>query len=244
MNDHADHARFEDDLAAYLLDALTADEVREIERHIEGCERCQERARWLQGSVEMLPTAVEQLEPPPALRERLMRTVRAEAGVSARERPAAAGAGSDRDARSHGGRGWLSRLFALPRPAMALGAILLAVGAGGLGYAVGTGGDAGEPTTIQAEVAPPGAHVTLERDGDRGILRVSGLPQHSNRIYEVWLERGGQARPATLFQVHRDGTGSAAIPHGLNGADRVMVSLEPPGGSAQPTSDPVVVTDI
>ena len=74
-----DHARYEDDLAAYLLDALVGDEALEMERHVDGCPRCQERARWLQASVEMLPTAVEQLEPPRELRERLMQTVRAEA---------------------------------------------------------------------------------------------------------------------------------------------------------------------
>jgi hypothetical protein len=141
-------------------------------------------------------------------------------------------------------RGWLDRLFALPRPAMALGALLLALGAGALGYAAGTGGDGGDTTTIRAEVAPPGARVTLERDGDRGILRVAGLPQHRNRIYEVWLARGKQVRPAGLFQVDRDGRGAAAIPHGLSDADQVMVSLEPPGGSAQPTSEPLVITKI
>jgi anti-sigma-K factor RskA len=241
VNERADHARFEDDLAAYLLDALTGEEAREVERHIEGCARCRERARWLQASVEMLPTAVEQLEPPPQLRERLMETVRAEAAAHAAPEPAR---GRDRSAGALDRRGRLERLFALPRPAMALGALLLAVGAGALGYAVGTGGDGGDTTTIRAEVAPAGARVTLDRDGDRGILRVSGLPQHRNRIYEVWLARGEQVRPAGLFQVDRGGRGAAAIAQGLSDADQVMVSLEPPGGSAQPTTDPLVITEI
>jgi anti-sigma-K factor RskA len=241
VNERADHARYEDDLAAYLLDALPGDEALEVERHIDSCDRCRERARWLQASVEMLPMTVEQLEPPPHLRQRLMETVRAEAAAQ----PAAAHApGRDRSVRVREPRGWFARLFALPRPAMALGALLLAAGGGVAGYAVGTGGDGGETTTIQAEVAPPGARVTLERDGDRGILRVSGLPQHRNRIYEVWLARGGEVRPAGLFQVDRRGRGAAAIPDGLSDADQVMVSLEPPGGSAQPTSDPLVVTEI
>jgi anti-sigma factor RsiW len=245
VNDHADHARYEDDLAAYLLDALTADETRAIERHIEGCPRCQERARWLQGSVEMLPTAVEQLEPPPALKERLMSTVRAEAAAGAGGRQAAPPAAApDRDRRRDADRGWLGRLFALPRPALALGAIVLAVGAGVLGYALGSDDDVNRPTTIQAQVAPPGASVARERDGDRGILHVSGLPQRTNRIYEVWLARGDRVRPAGLFQVDRRGQGAAAIPSGLDDADRVMVTLEPPGGSPQPTSDPLVITDV
>jgi anti-sigma-K factor RskA len=165
-----------------------------------------------------------------------MNTVRAEAApppvASAdRAQPRAAG-------------GWLGRMFALPRPAIALGAMFVVAAAGVLGYALGSDGDTKQTTTVRAAVAPPGARVTLERDGDSGILRVSGLPQHRNRIYEVWLARGKQVRPAGLFQVDRQGRGAAAIPQGLDGADTVMVSLEPPGGSAQPTSDPLVVTDI
>jgi anti-sigma-K factor RskA len=236
-----DHTRYEDDLAAYLLDALAEDEVGEIERHIEGCPRCQERVRWLQASVEMLPTAVEQLEPPPELRERLMQTVRAEAAAASElsvSVPPAPERAPDR-------RGWLGRLLAVPRPAMALGALLLAIAGGVVGYALGNG-DGTDATTVQAQVDPSvsGARATLERDGDKGILRVSGLPQHRNRIYEVWLARGKEVHPAGLFQVDRSGSGAAAIATGLDGADQVMVSLEPPGGSPRPTSDPLVIAEI
>src|SRR5436309_12817320 len=74
-----DHRRYEEDLAAYLLDALVEEEQREFELHLRSCPACQAEERWLRGAVELLPSSVEQLEPPPALRERLMATVRAEA---------------------------------------------------------------------------------------------------------------------------------------------------------------------
>ena len=236
MND-AGHIRWEDDLAAYLLDALGADEAREVERHLEGCPRCPERARWLQASVETLPTTVEQLEPPPQLRERLMRTVREEAAASA---PAAA-----RAPQTRARRGWLDSLRAVPRPALALGVTLIALAAVG-GYLIGTGDGGTGTSTVSAQVdtALPGATATLERDGDRGVLRVEGLPQRPGRIYEVWLAQGEEVRPAGLFQVDRAGRGAAAIPQGLNAADRVMVSVEPPRGSAQPTTDPIVIAEI
>ena len=210
-----------------------------MERHIDGCPRCQECARWLQASVEMLPTAVEQLEPPPELRERLMQTVRAEAAVARAPHPPAV------PARTRDHRGWLGRLLAVPRPALALTAMLLVIGGGLVGYALGSG-DGTDSTTVQAQVDPSisDARATLERDGDKGILRVSGLPQHRNRIYEVWLARGEEVRPAGLFQVDRSGQGAAAIPTGLDDADQVMVSLEPAAGSAQPTSDPLVIAEI
>jgi anti-sigma-K factor RskA len=242
VNEHPDHARYEDDLAAYLLDALTADEARAMERHIEMCGRCRERAGWLQASVELLPTAVEQLEPPRELRERLMQTVRAEADALHASEPRAEPASPKR---APDRRGWLGRLVAVPRPALALGAMLLAIAGGAVGYAIGNG-DGTDVTTVQAQVDPSvsGARATLERDGDKGILRVSGLPQRRNRIYEVWLARGKEVRPAGLFQVDRSGQGAAAIPTGLDAADQVMVSLEPPTGSPQPTSDPLVIAEI
>ena len=231
MNEH-DHQPFEDDLAAYMLDALRGDEARRFERHLDSCPRCQERARWLQPSLEMLPAAVEQVEPPPALRERLMVTVRGEAeqeGSRPRRRKA------DR-------RSWRG-LLALPRPALALGAMLLiavAVGA----YAIGASGGDGTKTVVAQGQAPPGATAVVERTGDNGILRVSGLPQRTDGIYEVWIARGEEVVPSTLFQVHRDGTGAAGIPEGLEGADQVMVTLEPRGGSAKPTRAPLIVTKL
>jgi anti-sigma-K factor RskA len=230
-----DHVRYEDDLAAYMLDALPEDEAGEMERHIEGCPRCRERARWLQGSVEMLPTAVEQLEPPPQLRERLMQTVRAEA-AAAHAPPA------DRRERVGARRGWFDRVRAVPRPALALGATLVAIAGGVVGYALGNNGSGADTTTLQAQAA--GARATLERDGDSGILRVAGLPQRKDRIYEVWIQRGKEVRAAGLFQVDRSGRGAAGIPHGLDTADRVMVSAEPPGGSEQPTAEPVLIVSI
>lgn len=235
MIERDDHTRFEDDLAAYLLDALTIPEAREMQLHIEGCPRCQERARWLQGSVDVLPTAVEQLEPPPELRERLMATVRAEA-AAAHAPPA------DSRERMRARRGWFDRLRAVPRPALALGATLVAIAGGVVGYALGNGSGS-DTSTLQAQ-APAGARATLERDGDRGILRVTGLPQRRDRIYEVWIQRGKEVRPAGLFQVDRTGRGAAGIPNGLDDADRVMVSAEPPGGSQQPTAEPVLIVSI
>jgi anti-sigma-K factor RskA len=230
VNDQ-DHMRFEDDLAAYMLDALPGDEARRFERHLDGCAHCQERARWLKASVEMLPAAVEQVEPPPALRERLMTTVRAEAEQAGRT-PAVSKVRR---------RTWRN-LFTIPRPALAMAALLLVAVAVG-GYALGSGGD-GDATVTATGQAPPGASVVVERTGDKGILRVSGLAQRRNGIYEVWIARDGQVEPSTLFQVHRDGSGAAAIPEGLEDADQVMVTLEPPGGSPKPTRAPIIVTKL
>jgi anti-sigma-K factor RskA len=82
------------------------------------------------------------------------------------------------------------------------------------------------------------------RTGDRGVLRVSGLSQRSGRIYEVWLVKNRKPVPSALFQVGRDGTGSAGIPTGLDEATQVMVTSEPAGGSAAPTTKPLLSAQV
>jgi anti-sigma-K factor RskA len=235
------HQQFEDELAAYLLDALTDEEARAFEAHLADCEHCQARERWLRSSIEVLPSSVEQVEPPPALRERLLETVRAEAAPSIVKERGAAPAASRR--RRPGG--WLERLALRPAMAAAAAAILI-VAAGVTGFALG-GGGGNETTTINAQATPalPQARASIERTGDHGVLRVENLPQRRGHVYEVWLARGkGKPVPSALFQVGRNGFGSAGIPDGLDDADVVMVTLEPAGGSLQPTTAPVLRANV
>ncbi|HEX8053758.1 MAG TPA: anti-sigma factor, partial [Thermoleophilaceae bacterium] len=95
----------------------------------------------------------------------------------------------------------------------------------------------------------PGGSARLEvadADGRPATLRVSGLPvPKSGEVYEVWVERDGEVRPAgALFEPGRDGHGAAAIPGGVEGVDRVMVTRERAGGVDRPTETPVIVADV
>jgi anti-sigma factor RsiW len=227
------HERYDDELAAYMLGALEPAEEAAFEQHLAACQRCQARERWLRASVDLLPSSVEQIEPPPELRERLMGTVRQEAGGPQAEERRLAPA-----RRGSALRGWLGSLSL--RPATALAGVLLALAAGIVGYAIGNE-DSGT-TRIAASGTPvaPQTTGTLVRSGDVGVLRVSNLPQRRGHIYEVWLVKRGKPVPSALFQVGRDGTGSAGIPNGLDGATQVMVTSEPAGGSEQPTTQPLL----
>jgi Anti-sigma-K factor rskA len=104
--------------------------------------------------------------------------------------------------------------------------------------------------TVTAEVdrsrLPAAVSASLESDDDLATLRVSGLPQPpAGKVYEVWVERDGDVRPAgALFEPGRDGSGSAAIPGGIDGVDRVMVTREARGGVDEPTEMPVIVADV
>ena len=227
------HEHWEDELAAYMLGSLERVETAAFEEHLASCRRCQERERWLRASIDVLPSSVEQIEPPPALRERLLDVVREEAGASpdaTRPRPSVR--------RARGLRAWLGSLAL--RPATALAAIVLIVAAGIVGYAIGNDESGTTKIAATGTAAAPQTTGTLVRSGDVGVLRVSNLPQRRGRVYEVWLVQKGKPVPSTLFQVGRDGTGAAGIPSGLDHSTQVMVTSEPPGGSQQPTTQPVL----
>jgi anti-sigma-K factor RskA len=221
-----DHRHHEEQLAAYLLGALDDDEARSFRSHLETCERCQADARWLQPAVEVLPTSVPQLEPPPELKARLLDTVRGEAAAAERAaRP-----------RRAPRRRWALSL----RPAVALGAAgLIAAGIGG--YLIGD--DSGTRTTTVTASSPrePGARLTVARRGDSAVVRVARLPvQKRGHVYQLWVRDGQRIDASSLFVVRRDGSGAAAIPAGLEGAEEVMVTMEPEGGSTTPSMEPLL----
>lgn len=216
------HDRRREDVSAYALGSLDPGESAEFERHLAGCEQCRSELRWFAPAVETLAEAVERIEPPPRLRENLIEAVRAEAA-----RPAAA------PSRSSGGL----RNFVL-RPAMGLAAVAL-VAAAVLGYSLrgGSGTDTITGTT------PAGGRVQamLSRTDDTGTLELTGLSQlPSDEVYQAWVQRGGRVEPSSLFAPRRNGTASAAIPQHLDGAQKVLVTIEPRGGSTAPTSAPLV----
>lgn len=228
-----------DSTGPWVLRALGDEEQSAFAAHLETCEICRREVADLQVVADVLPMAAPQVVPPPELKSRIMAVVNSEAQLLQ-----AAGPEADRVPGRRGtGEGWRRRLAApfvrlRPLPAAALASVLLAVGvAGGI---VLSGGD---DTTSHPGFGPRGAQVALEVTGDHGRLDLRGMPAPpQGRIYQVWLVRGrGRPRPThTLFTVPRDGRAQVDIMESLKGTDRVLVTAEPPGGSEQPTSQPVV----
>jgi anti-sigma-K factor RskA len=224
------HDELRDDLAAYALGALEEDEAVRLRDHLETCEDCRRQARWLEPAVELLPMTVPQLEPPPRLRDALMRTVREESPGAVREPPDRAGTGR---------WAWLGR--SLLRPATAVAAAAMLVIGAVTGYLISDSGESKPTLTAQAAAGAPAAAGVLEREGSSGILRVQGMPELArDEVYEVWVQRDGALEPSSLFVLRGDRSGEAAVPGSLDGADAVLVTKEPRGGSRQPTSKPVL----
>jgi anti-sigma-K factor RskA len=216
-----DHTQWSEDLAAYMLGALEPGETAGFERHLEGCERCQNDLRWFEPAVRSLPESVERRQPPPRLREALMAEVRAEAQPESR--PAKRRSWS-----------WFSR------PAMAFAVLILAV-AVVAGYEIGKGGsgeDGGSTTLVSQQ---HGIDVKMVREGDGGTLHLASLQQlPPDKVLEAWVRREGTVEPVPALLVpDRKGQAETTIAD-MNGVDTVMVTEEPQGGSETPTGEPVV----
>lgn len=235
-----------DDLAAYALDALDTREAALLEQHLAGCPVCEERLHWLLPAVDVLPVTVEQMDPPAGLRDRLMAVVEAEAAA---EVAATAPAPKPK----------LRRRFRLPdffaglslRPALAgLGVTLLIAGAV-VGWAMHD--DSGADVRTYAAKPLSGKSLatgTLEVTGDKGSLAVRNLPPTGKgEVYQAWVQepngpQGGKILPSSVFVVSDDGSGTVAIPSGLEDAARVMVTREPKGGSAVPGESALISAEI
>jgi hypothetical protein len=163
---------------------------------------------------------VEQHEPPRALRRRLMATVRAEARA-------------ERGDRQRWWRGGAVTFRA--RPALGLGAAAL-LAAGVIGYGLNAAQDEGGAPPLQAEV---------QQRGEDAVLRVSSLPEpEGNEVYQAWFRAGRRVKPSVTFTPNEDGTAVAELGRAPRGAEEVLVTIEPPGGSREPSLPTVLETPI
>jgi len=228
-----------EDAAAYVLGALSEAEHDAFRAHLEGCAACREEVSALQAVTNSLPAAAPQVAAPAPLRDRVMSTVRAEAGL--RSALASHPAGRRRS-RRYGRESqrlpwWLVAGSALAS-AGAVVLVLLVMGAGS--------GSNGATRLYHAQVTAPAAKVTLRVSSGHGTLQIANMPQTApGKVYEVWLKRSGAAQPTdALFTVSSSGAATVGVPGDLHGVKVVMVTTEPRGGSRVPTSTPVIVANL
>lgn len=85
----------------------------------------------------------------------------------------------------------------------------------------------------RAELRVAGSH------GELVVDRLPSLP--ADRTYELWVVRTrGRALPSTLFGVTARGTADLGVPGDLRGISRLLVTVEPVGGSRVPTTRAVI----
>ena len=215
--------------AAFVLGALGVDDPA-YRAHLAGCSSCRAEVAELRLVIDAVPSAVPDAVASDELRERVMAVVRSEAELLK-------AAGPDADLAPRRTRGWVPRARVLAVAGMltttGLAAALI------LGYS----GPATRAIPARVAFASAGAHAVLRELGDRGELVLSGMPQPPpGKVYEVWVQRGGNAPAPTdaLFTVTSNGSGSVGVPGSLGGVREVLVSAEPLGGSRRLTG-PVLI---
>jgi hypothetical protein len=225
-----------DDLVAYSLEALEPREAAAVEAHAPTCARCSRELEALAPAVAVLGESVEQLEPPPELRERVLSIVREEADAKQAELSGDRGreeAGRRRERR--GVRGLLMR------PAVGLAGLAI-VGAGVGGYLVADeSGNGGGQSTVPV-VAQAGIGGTLAVGDTSSMLDLHGLKRLTGReVYQVWVAHGSSVQPSSNFIPDSTGRAMTAVDGHLSKGTKVMVTREPHPGETAPTA-PVLLS--
>ncbi|MFF1416988.1 anti-sigma factor domain-containing protein [Streptomyces sp. NPDC058280] len=234
---------------AYALHALAPQERADFERHLEACPACSQEVRELAATAARLGQAVT-VTPPPGLKQVVLRRIATERQDPPRVTP---------QSRPGGGA---ARGRALSR--FALAACLAAAAAFG-GVAVWQHQEArdaqrqAQASQQRAEalatvLAAPDAKITtgkltdgatgtvvVSRDRDKAAFIASGMPKPpSGKVYQLWYNDGGKMRAAGLMDPV-NGSDAVLMAGPVGAASGMGITVEPVGGSAQPTSDPLAL---
>jgi len=218
--------------AAYVLDALDAEEAREYERHLAECDRCQDELAELSQGAAALAYAAEAPAPPPALRESILDAARRERSNVVPLRPR-----------------W-TRTAQAATAIAAVAAVALGIWAASLSRSLDSERSAHDRAeqTLAVLSDPSARRISLEGSnpgqlvvGSRGaVLVVQGLrmPQ-PGKTYEAWVIDDGQPKPAGTFDAGSDTTVHPLeedVPPGAT----VAVTMEREGGVEKPTGSVLV----
>lgn len=236
---------------AYALGALPGQEREAFERHLALCQACDQEVRELTATAARLGVAAATV-PPPGMRDRVLAQV-----ATVRQLPPGVPAPMAPGRRA--GR-WTRRL-----PRLVLAACLCAVAALGGVTAwqyqdardarrqadQAAGQAARQAQDLAAVLAAPDARivkgrtaggavatVVVSRTRDKAAFFASGMPAlPRGRIYQLWFADGTAMRPAGLLRHD----GGLVMDGALAGAGGMGLTIEPSGGSPQPTSRPLLL---
>lgn len=228
MTDHEIHTLS----GAYAVDALDDEERARFEEHLAACASCRAEVADLRETAALL---AEPVEPPAALRERVLAEI-----AAVRPLPPVATTTGRRPRR------WAR--------ALAAAAAVVAVAGGGTAvWDLTHTSSRQDPAdrVIQARDAEAvsvdlanGASATVyfSRAEGRAAIVTRDLPSApSGRVYQLWLQKDGRMVPAGLLR--GDGHQARLLDGVLDGATAAGLTVEPAGGSEAPTTAPIALFD-
>ena len=240
-----DHERFEELKGAFVLGALPDEERREFEEYLASHPERQAEIDELGAVAGLLALSPEEHEPPPELRSRIMDAVGAEAARPNESRRSVFA--------------WIGELLGSRNLALGAAATMLVIGL--FSWSMLLRGEIqdlqGRVQSLQDQPQEPqmvelggagteqGARaevVTLE--GDRAVLVVEDMPPiPEGKTYQIWVIEGDVPKPSGLFEPKQDSV-AAVVEHPVGGGDVIAVTVEPEGGSPQPTTEPMLSAEV
>ncbi len=223
---------------AFALNALSAEEAEQFRRHLEACAVCRQEVRELQQAAARMGEGAA-VTPPAHLRERVL----AAADRTPQLPPRAAGGGSVVDVPPHH---WGRRML------LVAAAVVLVVGA-----AVGIG-QLGDRSDTQESLLADGvvrvfeaqdAHTAEMPTENGGTIRVAASPElnqmavdtdelpelDAEHVYQLWAVHGQEMQSVGVLEPEKGAFMEMPEPD-----TEVAITVEPLGGSDQPTTDPIM----
>lgn len=229
---------------AYAVDAVDELERARFEQHLAECEDCRAEVAELRETAALLSedTAVT---PPAALRESVL------AGISqVRPLPPEVPAPAPRASSEHrsGRRAWM--------PFLVAAALALVVGVGALIVQPWGGDDVPQLTAAEQVLQAPDAEevfvdlgeagratVVRSKTEDKAVITTEDMvAAPDGKDYELWFIDGDTFTSAGLMPDVADQT--VVLDGSASDAAAVGITVEPEGGSKQPTTDPLAVFDL
>ncbi|MFD7815707.1 anti-sigma factor domain-containing protein [Streptomyces sp. NPDC059785] len=98
-----------------------------------------------------------------------------------------------------------------------------------------------DATSRSAKVAGGAGTLVVSADRDRAVFVASGMTTPPRgKVCQLWFADGGRMRSAGLMDPDR-GSQAVLMQGAVDGASKIGVTVEPAGGSKQPTSTPVAL---
>ena len=260
-----DHEDYKAMLAVHALSSLDREDARALEDHLAACPDCRAELDVWQATAGALACTVQPLEPSAELRDRILESVRAEAGqvipisrAPARaQRPQVWPGGFQAIAASVIFLGLIAGLVVLWRQNREAKAEIARLSAQitDTRRKLDQEHEAlelfAQPGTRMAELAgtkvAPAAHAMLAVDNKSGraVLMAHGLPQApTGMAYQLWFIAGPRPLPGKVFQT--DSSGNAMLndqlPTDALKASAFAVTLEPQAGVPAPTGPMYLLT--
>lgn len=225
-------------LAPYALDALDPDERARFELHVEQCEECRAELAGFLATAGRMSAMVEH-PAPDGLRERVL----AAAARAPQERPVVTSLAT----RSRWHR-------AVPRILVAASMLVALAGFGSFALERDRNGDLrAERAEISSVLTAPDVETENinvpnvgtvrmlgSKEADGAVLLTSDMRPLDDKTYQLWTLEEGKARSRGLMTAES----GVYLIRDVGKADTVAITVEPAGGSKQPTTKPVMSTPL